>query len=119
MKYTLTLFFILFYLFSFSQAATLNSQPGKTPKCVTFITKVDIANATKEGIYLNGYVVNIDYGQLKNLNGKTNKVTGKVTIVKGLNSEPKEYEKNGQEIIKQGRSEDSKHILSPKIKIIK
>ena len=113
MKYTLTLFFILFYLFSFSQAATLNSQPGKTPKCITFITKVDIANATKEGIYLN------EYGQLKNLNGKTIKVTGKVTIVKGLNSEPKEYDKNGQEIIKQGRSEDSKHILSPKIKIIK
>ncbi|MDP4265028.1 MAG: hypothetical protein Q8941_21045 [Bacteroidota bacterium] len=119
MRYILILLFILFNLISFSQAAdTLKSQSNKTPGRVTFIAKVDIATATKDGIYLNGYVVNIDYEQAKKLNGKRIKVTGKVTIVKGLNNQPKEFDKNGKEIIKQGRSEDTKHILSPKIKII-
>jgi hypothetical protein len=119
MRYILILLFILFNLISFSQVAeTLTSRSNKTSGRVSFIAKVDIANATKDGIYLNGYIVNIDYQQAEKLNGKTIKVTGKVTIVKGLNNQPKEFDKNGQEIIKGGRSEDAKHIFSPKIKII-
>lgn len=68
-----------------------------------------MANATKDGMYMNGYVVNIDYEQASKLNGKTIRVTGKVTIVKGL--DPKDE-------VKQGRSADTKHIRSPKIKIL-
>jgi len=120
MKFILPFLFVLFNLTSFSQVTdTLKNQPKKKSDLVSFIAKLDTANATKDGIYLNGYVVNIDYGQAKKLNGKKIRVTGKVTIVKGLNNIPKEYDQNGNEIIRQGRAEDTKHIESPKIKIIK
>jgi len=113
MKYTLAILFILFNLISFSQTQdTLKKQSGKTSGVVTFITKLDIANATKDGIYLNGYVVNIDYEQAKKLDGKKIRVTGKVRIVKGLKNSPKD-------VIRQGREEDTKHIKSPKIEIIR
>jgi hypothetical protein len=118
MKYTFSLLFIFFHLVSFSQQTDPSKGPYKTSKWVTFITKVDIANLTKDGMYMNGYVVNIDSEQANKLNGKTIKVTGKVKIVKGLGSEPKEYAANGEEILKQGRSGDTKHIFSPRIKII-
>ena len=98
---------------TFSQITdTLKNQPGKTSELVTFKAKVDIANATKDGIYLKGYVVNIDYEQAKKLHGKKIKITGKVTIVTGLKNLP-----DGE--IRQGREEDTKYIESPKIKIIK
>ncbi|THU37971.1 hypothetical protein FAM09_14885 [Niastella caeni] len=75
------------------------------------MTTIDIKQATKDGIYLNGYVVNISYDKLMKLNGKRVRISGKVTIVKGL----KHYN-DGE--IRQGRQEDTKHILRPKIKII-
>jgi len=61
---------------------------------------------------MNGYVVNMSYQQVQKLNGKKIRVTGKVTIVKGLKNFPSEEERGGRE-------EDTKHILSPKIEIIK
>lgn len=107
---------MFFSLLSFSQQTDPSKAPGKEPKRVTFITKVDIANATKDGIYMNGYVVNMDYEEAQKLNGKIIKVSGKVKVVKGLDSDSKEP--NGNMPAKQGRSGDMKHILSPKIKII-
>lgn len=82
-----------------------------TRKKVSFVTNIDIKQATKDGIYLNGYVVNIPYEKLTELNGKTVHISGKVTIVKGL----KHYT---DDEIMQGRQEDTKHILKPKIKIV-
>jgi hypothetical protein len=76
-----------------------------------FVTKIDIQQATKDGIYLNGYVVNIPYDKLIKLNGKKVRISGKVTIVKGL----KHYNDG---VVRQGREEDTKHILKPKIKIV-
>ena len=84
----------------------------------TFVAILNIENATKDGIYLNGYVVNIDYEQAKKLHGKTIKVSGKVTVIKGLKTWPKEYDPQGQEIIRQGRETDTKYIESPKIVIV-
>ena len=75
------------------------------------MTKIDIQQATKGGIYLNGYIVNISYDKLQQLNGEKLLISSKVTIEKGL----KHY-KNGQ--IRQGRVEDAKHILKPRIKIV-
>ena len=119
MRYILIVLFILFNLNSFSQIGdTLTSRSNKTSKRVSFIVKVDTENATKGGIFLNGYIVNMDYQRAVELNGKTIKVTGKVTNIKGLENQPKEFNKNGQEIIKGGRIGNAKHILSPKIKII-
>jgi hypothetical protein len=82
-----------------------------TSKKVSFVTNIDIKQATKDGIYLNGYVVNIPYDKLTELNGKKVRISGKVTIVKGL-----KHFNDG--IIRGGRQEDTKHILKPKIKII-
>ena len=96
MKYLLATLLLLFNVNAFSQVAdTLKSRSAKESRRVNFVAKADIANATKDGIYLNGYVVNMGYEQAEKLNGKTIKVTGKVTIVKGLNSEPQESDKNG------------------------
>ena len=80
-------------------------------KKVSFVTTIDIKQATKDGIYLNGYVVNIPYDKLMKLDGKKVQISGKVTIVKGL----KHYNDG---VVRQGREEDTKHILKPKIKII-
>ena len=112
MRSTLTILFFLFTISCFSQTSdTLKRHLNKTPDFVSFITKPDIAYATKDGIYLNGYVVNISYEQAKRLNGKKIRITGKVTIVKGLKNLP------GHEV-RQGRQEDTKYIDSPKIEII-
>lgn len=78
---------------------------------VSFVTNINIENVTKDGIYLNNYVVNIPYQDLKKLNGKKVRISGKVTIVKGLKH-------NTNPATSQGRQEDIKHILKPKIKII-
>jgi hypothetical protein len=86
--------------------AILNS---KKDNLANFITTIDIKNATKDGIYSNGYVVNIPYKELMKLNGKKVFISGKVTTVKGL-------ENQNDGIIRQGRRGDTKHILKPKIK---
>ena len=112
MKYTLALFFVLFNVTSFSQITdTLINQHNKKSGVVTFITKVDMANATKDGIYLNGYVVNIDRNKAKQLHGKTIRVTGKVTSLKGIKDVPHRG-------FQQGRAVETKYIKSPKIQII-
>ena len=79
---------------------------------VSFVTIFDKNNATKDGYYVNGYVVNIDYETGQNLHMKKVKISGKVTIVKGI----KPYQSG--ETIAQGRYEDTKHILKPTIKIL-
>lgn len=76
-----------------------------------FVAKIDILQATKDGIYLNDYVVNIPYEKLMKLNGKKVRISGKVTLIKGTRHN------NGGEV-RQRREENTKHILKPKIKII-
>ncbi len=113
MKLTFTFLFLLFTISCYSQTTeTLKTVPDETAEVVSFITQLDIANATKDGIYLNGYVVNINYEQAKKLNGKKIKITGKVTIVKGFQN------LHGEEI-RQERGGDTKFIEFPKIEIIK
>lgn len=112
MRFILILLFFFSCLGSFSQTKdTLKKQSGNTTDIITFITRLDITNATKDGIYLNGYVVNINYEQAKKLNGKKIRVTGKVTVVKGVKNRP-------GDAIQQGREIDARHIGSPKIEII-
>lgn len=113
MRPIFTILFFLFTLSCFSQTGdTLKKHPDKIPGFVSFITRLNIANATKDGIYLNRYVVNISYEQAKRLNGKKIRVSGKVTILEGLKNLP------GDEL-RQGRQEDTQYINSPKIVIIK
>jgi len=101
---------LLFLLTLLTQHSLLQGQ-DKTNSKVSFVTKIDIRQATKDGIYLNGYFANIPYDELQKLNGKTVRISGKVTIVKGL----KHYNDG---IVRQGREEDTKHIFKPKIKIV-
>lgn len=101
---------LLFVFTLLTYSFTLQAQDKKNNK-VSFVTKIEIQQATKDGIYLNGYVVNIPYDKLMKLNGKKVHISGKVTIVKGL----KHYNDG---VTKQGREEDTKHILKPKIKVV-
>ena len=113
MKHTITLLFLFCSITCFAQTKdSLKTRHHKASNWVSFVTKLDIANATKDGIYLNGYVVNIEYEEAEKLNGKTIRVYGKVTIVKGIQQRP-----DGIQV--QGRLGDSKHIESPKIEVIK
>lgn len=106
MKALRLLFLLTFLTLSF----VLHAQNKKSNK-VSFVTKIDTLQATKDGVYLNGYVVNIPYNKLIKLNGKKVRISGRVTIIKGL-----QHYNDGE--IRQGREEDTKHILKPKIKII-
>jgi len=80
-------------------------------KKANFTANVDIGNTTKDGLYLNRYVVNIPYDKIEKLNGKTVNISGDVTIVK-----PSNLDRNGK--LQQGRNTITKHILNPKIKIV-
>ena len=120
MKLILIFLFIQISLIACLQTKnTTNKQSDMTPDTISFITKMDITQATKDGFYLNGYVVNIEYVEAKKLDGKTIKVSGKVTIEKGLKNLPKEHDEKGRELIRQGREEDTKHIESPVIEVVK
>lgn len=99
---------ILFTLLA--QSFSLQAQDKNNGRA-RFVAKIDILQATKDGIYLNDYVVNIPYEKLVKLNGKKVRISGKVTMIKGI----KHYN-DGE--VRQGREENTKHILRPKIKII-
>lgn len=106
-----TLVFLLTATISFSQDGHIaNNSSGEMQKA-SFVSKIDIRQATKDGIYLNGYVVNMSYEKIRALNGQTVRITGKVTIVKGI------AQYNGEEAI-QGREGDIMYIKSPTIKIV-
>jgi hypothetical protein len=76
---------------------------------VTFVAVFKMSDASKDGFYINGYVVNIDYSQAKKLNGKTINISGKVITVQAIkpNTPPA-----------QGRSINTYYIPKPIIKIL-
>jgi hypothetical protein len=98
-------------------AVNLNFAQSKKTEKISFETVIDINNATKDGIYINGYVVNISYSDLVKLNKKKVKITGIVTIEKRLNEEDNKNFKK-EKIICQGRQKDTKYIEKPKIEIV-
>ena len=119
MKTLITLVFILASLISFSQTAdTLQQKSTNITEQVSFYTVLDINNLTKDGIYVEGYVLHLDYEQVKELSGKKIMITGAVSVVEGLQNLAKEYDESGKEIFSQGRQEDTKHIVSPKIEVL-
>ena len=90
---------------------SLSRAQDTTRNKVSFVTKIDSRLATKDGIYLNGYVVNIPHDEIVKLNGRKVRISGNVIIVKGL----KHYKDS---IDRQGRRNDTKHILDPTIVIV-
>ena len=57
---------IIFIILIF--AANLNFAQNKKTEKVSFETIIDLSKATKDGVYINGYVVNISYSDLVKLN---------------------------------------------------
>ncbi|MBL0357376.1 MAG: hypothetical protein IPP72_11045 [Chitinophagaceae bacterium] len=100
------------------QADTAKEKNRDSSGLVTFTVKFNKNTATKDGYYLGGYVVDINYAQAEKLHGKKIKITGRVAIEKGLENQPMEYDKEGRLIIKQGRLKNTRHINSPVIEII-
>jgi len=119
MRQLIILIPLLFTVTLYGQKGTATRKTNSdTTNLVSFIAKFDKTAATKDGYYLGGYVVNISYEQSKSLDGKTIKITGKVSIEKGLDSDtPKDTGRISA--FRQGRAKDTKHIESPTIEIIK
>ena len=105
-------------LYGQKQAAFKKHIPDTT-SYVSFITKFDSKLATKDGYYVSGYVVNIKRSQATQLNGKTIKITGKVSVEKGLGDRASKQNSFDSLPIRQGRLKDTKHIESPAIEIVK
>ena len=74
--------------------------------------------ARLDGYWIEGYLFDIGEEEAKRLDGKKIRMYGRYTVVKGLNNLPKEYDKNGTVLQKQGREEDYKYIDKPQIKTI-
>jgi len=72
MKNIIFLLFNLISLHTYSQSKqSLDMKSEKKSDVVSFVTVLEMANATKEGVYMNGYVLNIDFNQ-----GSEMKVSG-------------------------------------------
>ena len=113
MKVKIILVFITFFLIQtvgLSQA--IDSVQYISKNKVSFVTVFDKDNTTKDGYYVNGYVVNIDHEAGQRLHMKKIKIRGKVTIVQSL-----KHDKPGAPI-NQGRYNDTKHILKPRIEVL-
>jgi hypothetical protein len=111
---------LIFSVSLFSQQTnTLSKELTDTTAMMSVIVQFDEANmATKDGYDIGEYIVNISFAQAKLLDGKTIKISGHFTIVEGLENKEKLYDEDGNELFKQGRLGDTKHIESPIFEII-
>jgi hypothetical protein len=112
-----SLFFVLSIHVAWTQPSDTTMQ-DKKPEAVTFVEKFDAKMETKDGYYLNGYLVNIDRDQARRLDGKKIRVKGTVTIIAGLDSQQQELDSAGNPIMKQGRSKDIRFIADPGIEVV-
>ncbi|MFT3935983.1 MAG: hypothetical protein QM726_20300 [Chitinophagaceae bacterium] len=113
MKFFLFLFIFLFQTVCFGQGAKpVKGEADRKEKLADFVTTFHLENPTKDGYYLNGYVVDINYAKAKGLDGKKVRIRGEVTIVKGVGD-------NKKKPLMQGREFDTKHIVNPIITVIK
>jgi len=101
---------LLFALISCVNKSNSRKKTAPAQETAEFTATIDSSYATKDGMYLGGYVVNIDYYEVRKLHGKKVRITGKVTIEKGLNE--------NDTIERQGRSGDTRHIESPVIEVV-
>ena len=108
----LTLFVLIFF------SASSFSQKTDKEKWVKFKTLFKLSNATKDGFYCNGYVVNIDYEEGKKYNGKTVLISGRMKLIKGLGKH--NFTGTGKtKLYVDGRIDDYYFINKPIIILIK
>ena len=82
-----------------------NSKPNEDNRVIIH-GKVDKNNATKNGFYFKGFLINISYDELLELDGKTIEIGGLYELRKGLN-------KTNPDQIEQGHEDDIKYIADP------
>lgn len=99
--------------------ASLGCKAQVMKDTVSFVVRFSTSTATKDGYYLNGYVVSLETTEAARLNGKMIRVSGIVTTVPGIASQPAEYDDKGNRIINQGRDENTLHILKPVVEIVR
>jgi len=103
----------LVFLFVFNfQLRKEGNLKGNQEDVISFVAVLDISKATKDGIHMNGYVVEINHIEAQKLDGLKLRITGEVLTVKSNTIDSK-----GR--VMQGRSESITHIINPKIEIIK
>jgi len=103
----------------YAQHDTIMENNSDTSDFVTLITTFHKSKATKDGYYVEDYIVDMSAKEARRLDGKKIKITGQVNIIKGLKNESPEYDTDGKRVIMQGREEDTKYIVSPVIEILK
>jgi hypothetical protein len=115
---------LFLFIFLFPAACVYGQQPASIARLhndsantVSFVTTFNMSTATKDGYYIKGYIVEIDYEQAKKLQGKKIRITGNWFIVKGIVADLTSN-KDNQSTLKQGRLKDSKHITTPLITIL-
>ena len=97
---------------AFSQGAKpFRDSSALFPTKVSFIATIDLANETKEGVYLNGYVVHMGHERAKALQGRKIRVRGRVTLVRAVSNDDSAP-------VEQGRSVITGHLLRPKIQVL-
>ncbi|MBL86737.1 MAG: hypothetical protein CMO82_08785 [Winogradskyella sp.] len=115
MRIVLLTLLLVSFLFGSSQSKNSETKIDS----VSFKANIELKDATKDGICLKGFIVNIPCKDLKKLDKKIIEVSGIVTIQKGLENTPAQYDNKGNKINSQGRNQDTKHILKPKYRIVK
>ena len=103
--------FLIATLFSnaalFGQAQSQNYCSNR----VSFVTRIKGEQATKDGAYIHGYVVEISPTEFQKLVGKKVRISGEVIEAEGVNNQ------EGSEVV-QGRSGSFKYIQSPGIEVL-
>jgi hypothetical protein len=98
-------------LMSFSGLSGQAQEAAQCVRMVSFTAKVKSENATKDGAYIHGYVVDMSPAEFRKLVGKKVRITGEVVEVEGVDNQ------EGNEIV-QGRAGEWKYIKSPDIEIL-
>lgn len=115
MKLSIVFLFVMLTFGVMAQSTETTEQLANTcSQSVSFVAKLDAKKATKEGFYVNGYVVHIAQSQADMYIGKKIKITGEVTIVAGIDNNVS----SSSDPIQQGRSGDTKHIVHPTIELL-
>lgn len=113
LKFSLIFLFQLAFFFKTSEVVGQSFKIDSVKRLVqaNFVTTIDKRHQTKDGIYLNGYVVELSDQQIRKLHGKRVRIIGFVTIVPG-----NKIETTGE--IRQGKEVDTRYILHPTVSII-
>ncbi len=77
-----------------------------------FETILNKEDESKDGFKTNGYVIEIPYEKSEKIIGKRIQISGEILIVKGIKNDAK------NQLLRQGRYEDTKYIINPKFTIL-